>query len=242
MKRFCLTSLVFSLLAAPLIAQNPVPGATAAPPPTTPKDQASYGIGMSVGASLKGQGLDAEIINPAMLARGIIDALAGAKPALTQEQLAAAMQQFEATMQAKQQRMQAQQQQLGAKAQTEGAAFLAKNAKAEGVKVLPSGLQYKVQKSGTGASPKATDTVRVHYHGTLINGEKFDSSVERGEPAEFPVNRVIAGWTEALQLMKVGDKWQLFIPSDLAYGPQGRPPQIPPHSVLVFDVELLDVK
>ena len=109
-----------------------------------------------------------------------------------------------------------------------------------GVKVLPSGLQYKVLKAGDGPSPAATDTVKTHYHGTFINGEVFDSSVERGEPIEFPVNGVIKGWTEALQLMKVGDKWQLFVPSDLAYGPEGQGP-IPPNSVLVFEVELLGV-
>ena len=170
-----------------------------------------------------------------MLARGIIDALTGAKPALNDTQAMAAMQKFEQGMQAKAK-------EKGDQAKAAGDGFLAANAKKPGVKVLPSGLQYKVLKTGTGASPKATDTVKVHYHGTLTNGEKFDSSVERGEPAEFPVNRVIPGWTEALQLMKPGDKWQLVIPSDLAYGPQGRPPVIPPNSVLLFDVELLEVK
>ena len=109
------------------------------------------------------------------------------------------------------------------------------------MQVLPSGLQYKVLKAGTGPSPKASDTVKTHYHGTFINGKVFDSSVDRGEPIEFPVNGVIKGWTEALQLMKVGDKWQLVIPSDLAYGPDGQGP-IPPHSVLVFEVELLGIK
>ena len=130
---------------------------------------------------------------------------------------------------------------VGASPASAGDAFLAANGKKAGVKVLPSGLQYRVIKSGNGPSPKATDTVRVHYHGTLTNGQVFDSSVERKEPAEFPVHRVIPGWTEALQSMKVGDKWQLVIPSGLAYGPQGYPPAIPPHSVLVFDVELLGV-
>ncbi len=128
----------------------------------------------------------------------------------------------------------------GEAAKKAGEDFLAANAKKPGVKVLPSGLQYKVLKSGNGPSPKATDTVKTHYHGTFINGKVFDSSVERGEPVEFPVNGVIKGWTEALQLMKVGDKWQLFIPSDLAYGPDGQGP-IPPNSVLVFDVELLGI-
>ncbi len=241
MKRLWLSLLFASLLTAPLAAQTAKEPAKAEPP-KTPKDQASYSIGMSVGKSLMGQGLDGNIVNPAMLARGIVDALTGAKSVLSEAETMAAMQAFEKTMQEKQQQMQAQQQQLGAKAKAAGAEFLAANAKKEGVTVLPSGLQYKVVKAGTGASPKSTDTVKVHYHGTLTNGEKFDSSIERGEPIEFPVNGVIKGWTEALQLMKVGAKWQLAIPSDLAYGPQGRPPVIPPNSVLLFDVELLEVK
>jgi FKBP-type peptidyl-prolyl cis-trans isomerase len=122
-----------------------------------------------------------------------------------------------------------------------GEAFLAANAKKEGVKTTASGLQYKVIKAGTGASPKPTDIVKVHYTGTLVDGTVFDSSVQRGEPATFPVNGVIPGWTEALQLMKVGDKWQLVIPSKLAYGEQG-PRAIGPNSTLIFDVELLGIE
>ena len=122
-----------------------------------------------------------------------------------------------------------------------GEAFIAANAKKEGVKTTASGLQYKVIKTGTGASPKLTDTVKVHYHGTLIDGTVFDSSVQRGEPVTFPVNGVIPGWTEALQLMKVGDKWQLVIPAKLAYGEDGSGP-IGPNSVLIFEVELLDIE
>jgi FKBP-type peptidyl-prolyl cis-trans isomerase len=130
----------------------------------------------------------------------------------------------------------------GDKNKKEGEAYLAANAKKPGVKTTESGLQYKVLKAGDGATPKKTDTVRVHYHGTLTDGTVFDSSVERKQPAEFPVNRVIPGWTEALQLMKVGDKWQVTIPSDLAYGEQGTPGgPIGPNSVLVFEVELLDI-
>ncbi len=120
--------------------------------------------------------------------------------------------------------------------------FLAANAKKDGVKTTASGLQYKVIKSGTGKSPKATDTVKVHYHGTLIDGTVFDSSVERGEPVSFPVNGVIPGWTEALQLMKEGDKWQLFIPSKLAYGERGAGAKIGPNATLIFEVELLAVE
>jgi FKBP-type peptidyl-prolyl cis-trans isomerase FklB len=123
-----------------------------------------------------------------------------------------------------------------------GDQFLAENAKKEGVKTTASGLQYKVIKSGSGPSPKATDGVKVHYHGTLINGTVFDSSVERGEPISFPVGGVIPGWVEALQLMKVSDKWKLFIPAKLAYGEQSPSPQIPPNSVLIFEVELLGIE
>ncbi len=123
-----------------------------------------------------------------------------------------------------------------------GAAFLAENAKKEGVTTTASGLQYKVIKSGTGESPKLSDRVKVHYHGTLIDGTVFDSSVQRGQPISFPVGRVIPGWVEALQLMKVGDKWQLFIPSRLAYGDQSPSQAIPPKSVLIFEVELLGIE
>ena len=123
-----------------------------------------------------------------------------------------------------------------------GAAFLAENAKKEGVITTASGLQYKVIKSGTGESPRLMDTVKVNYQGTLIDGTVFDSSIQRGQPASFPVNRVIPGWTEALQLMKVGDKWQLFIPAKLAYGDQSPTAAIPPNSVLIFEVELLGIE
>jgi len=125
---------------------------------------------------------------------------------------------------------------------TSGDSFLAQNAKKDGVVTTASGLQYKVIKSGTGESPKATDTVKVHYEGRLTDGTVFDSSIQRGQPAAFPVNAVIPGWTEALQLMKVGDKWQLYIPAKLAYGDQSPTPTIPPNSVLVFDVELLGIE
>lgn len=124
----------------------------------------------------------------------------------------------------------------------EGAAFLEENSKKEGVVTLPSGLQYVVIVEGTGATPKLTDKVKAHYHGTLIDGTVFDSSVDHGEPVSFPVNGVIAGWTEALQLMKVGSKWRLFVPYDLAYGERGSGPQIGPYSALIFEVELLDIE
>jgi len=138
------------------------------------------------------------------------------------------------------QRMQVEAQQKAEAAAAEGRAFLAENAKRDGVVVLESGLQYEVLSAGDGAKPTREDSVRTHYHGTLIDGSVFDSSYQRGQPAEFPVGGVIAGWTEALQLMNAGSKWRLYVPSELAYGAQGVG-SIPPHSTLVFDVELLDV-
>ncbi len=223
MKRFCLSLLVASLLVSPALAQ------TATLPKEAPqddKDKASYAIGQSIAQNLSDQGLK-DHVNPLMIARGLIDGLSGLKPAMTEAEVMAALKQLDQTMQ-------------NAAVQA-GKAYLTANAKKEGVKTLPSGLQYKVIKAGSGTSPTDTSTVKVHYHGTFIDGKVFDSSVERGEPIEFPVNGVIPGWTEALKLMKPGDKWQLFIPSDLAYGPQGRG-SIPPNSVLVFEVELLEVK
>lgn len=197
-------------------------------------DQASYGVGLNIGESLARDKVD---LNVDAIAAGIADALAGNEPKLTQEQLQAA---FEKVRE-EQQRVQ---QALNDEAAKAGNEYLAENGKREGVTTLESGLQYEVLTAGNGegSKPAATDTVSVHYHGTLTDGSVFDSSVERGTPAEFPVNRVIAGWTEALQLMSVGDKWKLFIPADLAYGAQSPSPKIPANSALVFEVELLDVK
>lgn len=197
---------------------------------------ASYGIGLRTGASIKqddvGIDLDAFV-------QGIRDGAEGAEPKYTEKEIMAALETFKKTVQAKKEQGQ---QAAAEKNETEGKAFLAKNKAKEGVKTRPSGLQYEVIKSGKGASPKATDTVKVHYVGTLLDGTVFDSSVERNEPAVFPVNRVIPGWTEAMQLMKVGDKWRLFIPSDLAYGPRGAGAEIGPNAVLVFEVELLGIE
>lgn len=244
MKHCWLSLLLVSLLTTPLFAQKDEAEAKTAPPKTT-KDRASYSIGRNVGQSLMSQGLDGEIVNPKMLSRGIVDALTGTESPLTEAEEQQAMTEFQQTlqqaMQAKQQQTQAKQQKLGAEAKKKGEAFLGKNAEKPGVKTLPSGLQYEVIKEGTGASPEATDTVRVHYHGTFVDGTTFDSSIDRGEPAEFPVNRVIPGCTEALQKMKVGCKWKIAVPSKLAYGAEGRP-GIPPNSVLVFEVELLEIK
>lgn len=197
---------------------------------------ASYGIGMRTGQSIKkdGVGIDLDAF-----VQGIKDGAGTAKPKYTEEQILAAIEIFKKDVQAKKTEGQ---QAIGEKNQKEGKAFLAKNKAKEGVKTRPSGLQYEVLTAGKGASPKATDTVKVHYEGTLIDGTVFDSSLERNEPAVFPVNRVIPGWTEAMQLMKVGDKWRLVVPSDLAYGPRGAGDDIGPNAVLIFEVELLGIE
>ena len=200
-----------------------------------PKQRASYCIGADIGGNFKKQEID---VDAKALAAGLNDSLAG-KPALTEAEMKETMNDFRTQMMAK---MQAKQKTEGEKNVKDGEAFLAANAKKEGVKVLPSGLQYKVLKAGSGKSPKATETVKVHYHGTLIDGTVFDSSVEKGMPATFGVSQVIPGWIEALQLMKEGDKWQLVIPSKLAYGERAPGGKIGPNSVLVFEVELISIE
>jgi FKBP-type peptidyl-prolyl cis-trans isomerase FklB len=196
------------------------------------KDKVSYIIGMEIGMNLKKQAID---IDSTILARGMKDALSGTKPLLTEQEI-------KETMGLLQKEMMAKQSEVSKKNKAEGEAFLAENKKKEGVKTLPSGLQYKVIKAGTGKKPKSTDTVTAHYRGTLINGTEFDSSYKRGQPASFPVSRVIPGWTEALQLMEVGSKWQLFIPSNLAYGEQGAGRDIGPNATLIFEVELVSIQ
>lgn len=178
-------------------------------------------------------------LDEAMLVRGIKESLAGAKSALSDDGIRKALGDFGAQMQGMQAAKAKQQADTN---QKEGEAFLAANQKKEGVKTLPSGLQYKVLKSGDGAMPKKADKVTVHYRGKLLNGTEFDSSYKRNEPATFGVTQVIPGWTEVLQLMKVGDKWQVFIPSKLAYGEQGTGAEIGPNAVLNFEIELLDVQ
>lgn len=200
----------------------------AADAPADEKDKASYSIGMQIGQSLKRQGMD---INLDQLSAGLKAVLAGEKTALTEEEARQAYTSYAQQMQTK--RME--------KGKKEGDAFLAENKKKEGVQTTPSGLQYKVITKGTGPKPTTNDTVKTHYRGTLIDGTEFDSSYKKGEPITFPVTGVIKGWTEALLMMPVGSKWQLFIPSDLAYGPGGRP-GIPPNSTLLFDIELLGIE
>jgi FKBP-type peptidyl-prolyl cis-trans isomerase FklB len=214
-----------SLLALPLFGQEKSPQLK------DQKDKVSYSIGMNIGFNLSKQKVD---INPDILAAGIKDSIAG-KPQLTQDQVKDVMAQFEKDMEQKQK-------QAGEKNKADGAKFLEENKKKPGVKTTASGLQYKVEKEGTGAQPKATDMVTVNYRGTLIDGTEFDSSYKRGQPATFPVNGVIKGWTEALQLMKVGSKYQLWIPSNLAYGERSVSPELGPNATLIFEVELMDAK
>lgn len=202
----------------------------------TKKDKVSYSIGLDMGASLKNNEID---VDPNIVARGIKDSLSGGKRLMTDQEVQETLTALRTELIAKQQE---RQKTLAEKNKKEGEAFLAANAKKEGVKTLPSGLQYKVITEGKGKSPKATDTVTVNYRGTLIDGTEFDSSYKRGEPATFQVNGVIKGWTEALQLMKEGSKWQLFIPSNLAYGERGAGGVIGPNATLIFEVELLSIK
>lgn len=202
----------------------------------TDKEKFSYALGMNLGSGLHKQGVE---IDSNVFARGVKDAIEGGKTLLTQEEA-------QATLMAKQneirQKQQEKMQQAGEANKKEGEAFLAGNKGKEGVTTLPSGLEYKILKAGSGPKPAATDTVVCNYRGTLINGTEFDSSYKRGQPAEFPVNGVIKGWTEALQLMPVGSKWQLFIPSSLAYGERGAGGDIGPNETLIFEVELLSIK
>jgi FKBP-type peptidyl-prolyl cis-trans isomerase len=202
----------------------------------TSKDKFSYALGMRMGANLKKQEVP---VDPAILSRGLKDALAGGKTLMTDQEAQTALSDVQNDLRKKQQeKMQAE----GAENKKVGDAFLAANKSKEGVVTTPSGLQYKILKEGTGPKPTATDSVVCNYKGTLINGTEFDSSYKRGQPATFPVNGVIKGWTEALQLMPVGSKWQLFIPAELAYGERGPGGQIGPNSTLIFEVELLSIQ
>ena len=200
---------------------------------TTPKDKASYAIGMNVGKQmgkdLKDHSVD---IDQAILLRGMKDGLAGGKTLLTDEEAKAAILELQKEV-AKA---------LADANKKKGDAFLAENKTKEGVVTLPSGLQYKILQQGTGPKPTAKDIVVCNYRGTLLDGKEFDSSYKRGQPATFPLGQVIKGWTEALQLMPVGSKWQLFLPPDLAYGDRSMGPDITPYSTLIFEVELVSIK
>ena len=199
------------------------------------KSRVSYAIGMMTGLQWKQKDLDFDVN---LYARGIKDGMAGGAMLLTPQEAQLTIDAFSKELGAKQQQKQME---LAAKNKTEGDAFLGANKNQPGVQTLPDGLQYLVITNGTGEIPTAGDTVTVNYRGTLIDGTEFDSSYKRGQPATFPVGGVIRGWTEALQKMNAGSKWKLFVPSDLAYGPQGRP-GIAPNAVLIFEVELLSVQ
>lgn len=189
----------------------------------TDRDRVSYGIGTNVGGQLKSQPLDLDL---EMLIRGLRDAFAGKESPLTPDEFREALTNLQKESQAN--------------AEKAAKDFLTTNAKAEGVKSTKSGLQYQVLKLGEGKRPTAKDSVKAHYKGTFLNGKSFDSSYDRGEPSVFPLDGVIKGWTEGVQLMPIGSKYRFWIPSDLAYGPQGRP-GIPPNSLLVFEIELIDI-
>jgi len=199
------------------------------------RDKESYSIGFTFGQSLKAQGLD---LNLEAYNAGIRDGLGGEKPQLSREEMLKNMAEVQKRFVAAQQKALKE---LGEKNLAEGKAFLEENGKKEGVKTLPSGLQYRVLAEGSGKSPGASDQVTVNYRGTLINGNEFDSSYKRGAPATFQADKVIRGWTEALQLMKEGSRWQLFIPPQLGYGERGAGP-VPPNATLIFEVELISVK
>ena len=199
-------------------------------------DKLSYALGMSMGLNFKGTGI--KTLNSADFAAGVASVYDGVKPEMTFDEAKRIVNEYFAKLEAE---MQAEAAKQGEVNRKNGEAFLTENAKREGIKVTESGLQYEVLESGKGDSPKASDNVEVHYTGKLIDGTVFDSSVERGVPASFGVTQVIPGWVEALQLMHEGDKWRLYIPSDLAYGPNGAGGVIGPNMTLIFDVELLRV-
>ena len=199
---------------------------------STEKARVSYAIGMTFGHNFQAQGIE---VDPDSLVRGLNDLLSGGKTLLTQQEMSGTLAEYQKTLVAKQRQLR---EAAAVKNKTEGEAFLATNKNNSVVFTLPDGLQYIVITNGNGTLPASNDVVTVNYRGTLLDGTEFDSSYKRGQPAQFPVGNVIHGWTEALQQMKVGSKWKLFIPAQLAYGEQGRP-GIPPNSVLIFDVELL---
>ena len=228
-----------STTAAPkTAAKKPATAAKTAPAVTlkTAKEKNSYALGMSIGRGMHQRGVD---VDPALVARGMRDQMSGAKTLMSEDEMKATLQQLNNDV-VKQQ--QAKAREAGAANRKEADAFLAANKAKPGVTAHADGLQYKVLTAGTGPKPTANDTVTVNYRGTLVNGKEFDSSYKRGQPASFPVGGVIKGWTEALQLMPVGSKWQLFIPADLAYGDQPPPGSgIEPGDTLIFDVELLSI-
>jgi len=200
------------------------------------KDKVSYSMGLGMGKNFKAQSIEVDLD---LLMRGIKDGLSGDKSLLSDQEVNETMMAFQKELMAKQEEIRKK---LGEKNKTEGEAFLAANKSKEGVKVLPSGLQYKVIKEGSGKKPTLSDTVTTQYRGTLVDGTEFDSSYRRGQPATFPVKGVIPGWTEALPMMEVGSKWQLFIPPNLAYGERGAGRVIGPNATLIFEIELISIQ
>jgi FKBP-type peptidyl-prolyl cis-trans isomerase FklB len=224
MKKFIAVALLLSLFGVAVLAQKKGT-------PKTQKEKVSYSLGLNIGKNMKMQGIE---VDQEYLIQGMRDALSNAKTALSEKDMETAMKAF-------QQEMQTKQIYADDKNKKDGEAFLAANKKKDGVITLASGLQYKVIKMGTGPKPTSLQIVTCNYRGTFIDGKEFDSSMRYGRPAEFPVNGVIKGWTEALQLMPVGSKWELYIPSDLAYGEKGSQPTIRPNSALIFEIELLSI-
>jgi len=229
MKRF------LTLPVAALVLLLTTPQVFAADKPTSFEDRVSYSIGANMGRDFMQQGAK---LNTDLLVQGIKDATEGNDLLMPPEEIRAAISELQQKFQAN---AQAALKAMGDKNKAEGEKFLAENAKKDGIKVTDSGLQYQVVKDGDGKQPLSTDTVKVNYSGTLLDGTEFDSSYKRGEPITFKLNGVIPGWTEALQLMKEGAKYKVFIPSALAYGERGMPPRIEPNSTLVFEIELLAV-
>jgi len=219
-----------------VIALSGVAFAADAPELKSDKEKLSYSIGMDIGGNLKRGSVE---VDPDLLAKGLKDSYGGGKTILTEDEARKTITDFQKAMMAKKAETM---QKLSEKNKADGERFLAENAKKKGVKTLPSGLQYREIVPGAGRSPKASDVVTTHYKGTLIDGTEFDSSYKRGEPATFQVSGVIPGWTEALQLMKEGSKWELFLPSNLAYGEPGAGRDIGPNATLIFEVELISVK
>lgn len=216
--------------------ENPSPKPALSKAPESKVDKLSYAIGVNFARQFKSQKID---INPDVLYDAIKTVTADGPPLMTDEQVMTTLQEFEKEMQDK---MKGEMKKAAQDNIDKGKSWLAENKKRAGVVELPSGLQYEIISPGNGESPKLNSKVTTHYVGTLLDGTEFDSSVKRGEPATFPVNGVIKGWTEALQLMKPGAKWKLFIPSDLAYGDAGSPPSIGPGETLIFEVELISVQ
>ena len=229
MKSVWMAVLAVLVIAGSVVAEEPVSL-------KSQKDKISYIIGLDIGNNLKRQSADVDLD---ILLRGMKDALSGTKPVLSENEIREVTTAFRQEMAKKQAE---ETKKLAEKNKREGEAFLEENKKKEGVKTLPSGLQYKVITEGSGKSPKESDTVTVNYRGTFVDGTEFDSSYKRGEPATFPVNGVIPGWVEAMPLMKEGAKWQLFIPPGLAYGETGAGNAIGPNATLIFEVELISIK